>query len=367
MNNLNWLKSSVPEVNTISERIKMIIPRELDTNGYILREIGAKTVFVMLYTFCVNGDNWIRPATITCMDDENSKIKNEQLRSHWLNTFQGRKAPKDVPNRWYMPNTREPIRDETLRELVRLGCVLEKEGLPTTSPLPRYSLQKEFAMLFNPSLVDSELNVAIYEWQQKYLSQGALARIAISKKMVAQDNAGVLVTLPSGETRKLSPGPSSELIKAVLEKFAVKFLKKPAAILISESAKKIVMKDEELCTSIGLQIDISTVLPDIILMELGSETPLLLFIECVATDGPISERRKIDLEDIATNARYNKEDCVYVTVFKDRTDQVSRKLNPSIAWGTFIWYATEPDSIVYLHKGNERNFNYISDIHDLIR
>lgn len=126
------------------------------------------------------------------------------------------------------------------------------------------------------------------------------------------------------------------------------------------------MKDEDLCNSIGLNIDVSTVLPDIILMELGSNTPLLLFIECVATDGPISERRK-KLENIAVNTRYSTSACVYVTVFKDRTDQVSRKLNSSIAWGTFIWYATEPDSIIYLHKGSERNFTYISDIHDLMR
>lgn len=364
---LEWLKLNTPEVNDISERIKMIIPKELDPNGYILREIGAKTVFVMLYAFCVNREHWVRPATITCMNDENSKITDEHQRLNWLNTFQGRKAPKDVQNRWYMPNTREPIRDETLREMVRLSCVIEKEGLPTTSPLPRYSLQYDFAMLFDPALTGNALEEAIHIWQQKYLSQAALARIALSKKMVTSDSTGILVTLPNGETKKLSPGPSSELIKAILENFAKRFLKRPAAILISESAKKITFKDEDLCSSIGLQIDVSTVLPDIILMELGSDTPLLLFIECVATDGPISERRKQELEEIATKARYNKEDCVYITVFKDRTDQVSRRLNPSIAWGTFIWYATEPDSIIYLYKGTERNFTYISDIHDLMK
>lgn len=364
---LEWLKSNVPDVTTIGERIKIIIPKELDPNGYILREIGAKTVFVMLFSFCVNKENWIRPATITCMNDEISRITDETLRLKWLNTFQGRKAPKAIPGRWYMPNTREPIRDETIREMVRLGCVIEKTGLATTSPIPRYSLQNDFANLFDPSLTDEKFTIAANDWRQKYLSQSALARIALSKKMVTQNNAGVLVTLPNGETRRLSPGPSSELIKAVLEKFSKKFLKNPAAILISESAKKIIMKDEDLCNSIGLNIDVSTVLPDIILMELGSSLPLLLFIECVATDGPISERRKKELENIAVNARYNINDCVYITVFKDRTDQVSRRLNPSIAWGTFIWYATEPDSIIYLHKGSERNFTYISDIHDLIK
>ena len=42
-----------------------------------------------------------------------------------------------------------------------------------------------------------------------------------------------------------------------------------------------------------------------------------------------------------------------MTVFRDRSNSVSRKLVPSISWGTFIWYASEPDNIIYLREGNE--------------
>lgn len=54
---------------------------------------------------------------------------------------------------------------------------------------------------------------------------------------------------------------------------------------------------------------------------------------------------------MAQSANYKEKDCAYVTVFKDRSDSASRKLVPSIAWNTFIWYASEPDEIIFLRKG----------------
>jgi BsuBI/PstI restriction endonuclease HTH domain len=47
----------------------------------------------------------------------------------------------DIVGRWYAANTREPIRDETLREgLVRTGAATARIDIPTTSALPRYHI-----------------------------------------------------------------------------------------------------------------------------------------------------------------------------------------------------------------------------------
>lgn len=360
--NTEWLKTELPSIEEIQNRLKRIFSREVDVNGTIVRDIGARTVFVMLHSFCVEGDSWIRPNTVTCMTDEQAAKTNETDRRQWLELFQGRKAPSDIMGRWYKPNTRESIRDETLRDLVNLGAVIEKQGLATTSSVPRYTLQADFAGLFDPTLIDPLLQDAIAEWQNKYLSRAVLARIALSKKLATSQEAGVLVQLPNGETRKLSPGPSSELAKAVVENFTKKFLENPAVILISESAKKIVTKDDDLCRSIGFTIDVSTTLPDIILVDIVGQKTIIIFVECVATDGPISNRRKNELISIAKNAGFDENDCTYVTVFKDRSCKESRKLLPSVAWGTFVWYATEPDSLIYLYKGNEHRITHISDM-----
>mgnify|MGYP003279076026 FL=1 len=280
------------------------------------------------------------------------KLQPEK-RKEWLALSQSKDAPRDIPGRWYKPNTREPIRDETIREMVRLNAVIERAGLATTSPLPRYSLQAQFADLFNPKLQGEELDLAIQKWQEDFLSATSLARVALSKRLVSASSDGVLVNLPNGETRKMASGPSSELAKAVVEQFAKKFMKDPAVILMSESAKKLLLKDDDLCQAIGFDVDVSTVLPDLILAELGEKQPIIVFIECVASDGPINDRRKLELLELAAKAGYKEKDCVCVTVFRDRSNSVSRKLVPSISWGTFIWYASEPDNIIYLREGNE--------------
>jgi hypothetical protein len=50
-------------------------------------------------------------------------------------------------------NTRESIRDDTIRTgLAANGVVVEREGLATTSPEPRYALRTNFAALFDPTL-----------------------------------------------------------------------------------------------------------------------------------------------------------------------------------------------------------------------
>jgi len=356
-----WLNENLPSVELISERLSKIFTRQQDPNGYILREIGAKTIFVMLYGFCVDSENWIRPSTVTYMSDNQSEKKDITIRERWLSICQSNKSPKNIAGRWYKENTREPIRDETIRELMRLGAVEKRKGLPTTTPLPTYTLQREFADLFNPTLSNEALKILIKSWQENNLTAAALARLAISEKIVKPKEKGNLVTLPNGETRILSHGPSTVLVKAVVEEFTKIYMKEPAVLLISESARKIDLKDDELCQAIGFHIDVSGVLPDLILADLGRKSPVIIFIECVASDGPINDRRKEELINLAKKASFREKDCAYVTVFRDRTDAVSRKLNPSIAWGTFIWYATEPNELVYLHEGTQKQITHLID------
>lgn len=358
---MKWLDYSLPSVEEVALRLSEIYTREIDVNGYITRDIGARTIFVMLYSFCFDGENWIRPATITCMTDKQSKMLGKKDRLRWLTCIQSKKAPRNIPGRWYMPNTRESIRDESIRELKRLNAIIEREELPKTSSRPRYTLKHSFAELFNPSLTGEFLKEAIKKWQKENLTAGALARLELAKRMVTEGSSGILIQLPSGETRKFSSGPSSDLTKAVVEEFSKKFLKKPAALMISESGQKIVLRDHQLCSAIRFEIDVSSTLPDVILADLDCVTPLIVFVECVATDGPISDRRKEELNHLIDLADYNRNDCVFVTAFKDRTDPASRKLIHTVAWGTFIWYATEPNNIIYLYNGVVSKGEYLVD------
>jgi hypothetical protein len=88
------------------------------------------------------------------------------------------------------------------------------------------------------------------------------------------------------------------------------------------------------------------VLPDIILVDLAPDTPLLVFVEAVATEGPISESRQAALLKLATDAGYERQDVAFVSAFMDRASSAFRKVCSELAWGSFAWFATEPDLIV---------------------
>ena len=140
-------------VSDIHERLQAIFPDGTANRNYVTREIAAKTVFVMLYVGAVEDAGcWLRPDQVTRMTDAQAALTKDENREVWLAESM-RPTAGNIEGRWYAVNTREPIRDETLREgLVRMGAVKEREGLPTTSPRPRYALALEFASLFDPRL-----------------------------------------------------------------------------------------------------------------------------------------------------------------------------------------------------------------------
>ncbi len=352
---MDWLSKKILSVEDIRDRVKEIIDVVIDPAGYMRREICARTIYVMLYCFSVDGQNWIRPATITLMTDEQSIKLSKEERLYWLDRVQNSKNKSTISSEnWYKPNTRESIRDETIRSLVNIGAVIERQGLATTSPAPRYSLQQSFAELFNPDLQGNLLSDAIALWRTNNLSPAHLARLKLAQKVVNKEGDGVIVKLPNGETRVMKAGKSSELTKAVIEDFASRFLKEPVVLLISESANKIITRDDDLCKTVGFNIDVSTLLPDVILADIGLEKVLFVFVECVATDGPFRPERVEALLEKAIEKGYSPSSCAFVTVFEDRNYQTSKRLFPSVAWNTYVWYKNEPDNIVYLFEGVEK-------------
>ena len=155
------MPSPLLPLTDIHERLREIFPEGTANRNYVIREIAAKTVFVMLYIGAVEGaECWLRPDQVTRMTDAQAVLHGHGDREAWQRESM-RPAAGNIEGRWYAANTREPIRDETLREgLVRLGAVIEREGLPTTSPLPRYALAADFAALFHPDLLDEVLQGA---------------------------------------------------------------------------------------------------------------------------------------------------------------------------------------------------------------
>ena len=107
-----------------------------------------------------------------------------------------------------------------------------------------------------------------------------------------------------------------------------------------------VARHDDLARSIGLNIRADKDLPDIILADLGPSHPLLVFVEVVATDGPVSVRRKDALAALVAEAGFPPEHVAYVTAYQDRSGAPFKKTVDSLAWGTYAWFQSEPEKLV---------------------
>lgn len=338
----------VLSLGEVQSRLNEIFPEGTPNRANCVRDTAAKIVFVMLYIGALEGsDVWMRPDQVRRMTDAQAAQGDDQTRAAWR-TASMKGMREAIIGAWHAVNTRESVRDESLRfGLVANGAVITRD-IPTTSSLGRYALQSEFAALFEPALAGNAFAEAAAAWRQKHLNPTALARVILVQQGTTKSGDPVFVTLPNGETRRMSPGPSSVLSKAVIEAFAPRFLHEPGLIWLSESAMKVVTRDDVLAKSIGLVIAPERHLPDIILVDAGGPTPRLVFIEVVNTDGHVTDIRKQALLAYAAEAGFPPEQVSFVTAYHDRGHQAFRKTVSSLAWGAYAWFMSEPDYLMEL-------------------
>ncbi|MBV6796057.1 restriction endonuclease [Xanthomonas euvesicatoria pv. euvesicatoria] len=340
---------------TIHQRLPLIFQEGTPNRNYCIREMAASAVFVMLYIGAVEGtDRWLAPKHVMRMTVEQALLSDDAVREAY--GFGAMKPGFRVAGqRWYEENSREPLRDETLRQgFITNNAVVERAGLPTTSGHPRYALKTDFAALFDPALAGDDLAASITAWQEAHLSASAMARVALVRRGAVTTGEDVIVTFPNRETRRMAPGPSSVISKGVIEEFAARFLTQPAVLWVSESGAKVVARDDELAKSLNLKITADRNLPDIILVDLGGGGApgfLLVFIEVVATDGPITMQRQEAFMQIAADAGFKPDTVAFVTAYLDRSNAAFKKTIAELAWRSFAWFASEPEHIIALHNG----------------
>lgn len=337
-------------VELLKNWLAKIFPEGTAHRNYVIREMAAKTIFVMLYTGAIEGaDRWFRPAQATLMSDRQARAVTHQDREKWAKDSLTAGRLKNSTGCWYATNSREPIRDETLRAgLVPLGAVVEKSGVPTTSGRPRYAIARSFHELLLALLVDGANASAITKWQKANLSAEALARVTLLKRGVATGVLGerLKINFPNGESRMMINGPSAVITKAVIEVFSTGFLVKPAVLFVSDSGEKVIARDQELARELGLNIQADRNLPDVILVDVASGRERIIFVEIVATDGAITASRKEALSRLASGAKFGRESVYFVTAFADRSSPSFRKLASEIAWNTFAWFVSEPTNLL---------------------
>ncbi len=323
----------------------------------------------MIYVGAVEGSSdadiqrYARPSTVLWLQDDVLDLDDAPHREAWYAAAVGPKAKERVRalvegwglpfNQWYADNTRETLRDETFPRWREQGALVDRPGLVTSSSRARWALAEAFADLFDPELDGQRLADAIDDWIEAHMSAAGRLK-ALGVRQMARSTHAVDVTFPTGEQRRLEPGLASHILKGVIEEWAPRRLKSPMVITISEPGDKVFIVDQKVLQAIGVSINVSKLLPDALLADLGSDPVQFWVVEAVASDGPITEDRKAALLSWAASQGIDPAQCRFMTAFASRNASAAKRRLKDLAGGTFAWYLDEP--------GSELAWNEIPDV-----
>jgi hypothetical protein len=338
------------------ERLKIIFPPgAFDT--VLSNRLAASSVAVMVYVGAVVNDEgaphpenvWVRPQTVLSMSDEALARISDSDRRAWADA--AAMQVKDITtllrqwghehHRWYATDSRETVRDETWPKWRTHGAARRREDLAPGSPRPRWALTASFADLFNPGLDGPALVSAIEQWRATHMTPGDLLRIQHANELAKSDHQ-VPVLVPGYGVRNLEPGEASLIIKGVIEQWAPRRLTTPVVVAISEPGTKVWVLDAAKMAAASISINVSSVLPDVIILDAGAKPPTFWIIEAVASDGEVNEARKAALQQWAQDQYIDPQHCRFVSAFRSRSSPPARKRLKDIAVGTYCWFLDEP-------------------------
>ncbi|GKT30250.1 DNA (cytosine-5-)-methyltransferase, partial [Aduncisulcus paluster] len=88
--------------------------------------------------------------------------------------------------------------------------------------------------------------------------------------------------------------------QAIIEEFLPRYAKSPKVLYIGDTAKKILLHEEEELTKLGLAGMSRDALPDVIAYD--SKTNWLYLIEAVHSSGPIDKLRHLNLKRLTSGS-----------------------------------------------------------------
>jgi BsuBI/PstI restriction endonuclease domain/BsuBI/PstI restriction endonuclease HTH domain len=244
---------------------------------------------------------------------------------------------RDHYGKQYAPNTRETFRRQTMHQLVAAGVALYNPDNPTrpvNSPKAVYQIEPETLKLLRTFGTSAWVkNLAAYLKKRKTLT----ARYARAREM-----RKLPVKLATGETMRLSPGDHSELIKAIIEEFAPRFVPGGVLIYAGDTGEKWGYFDKELLSKLDVEVDGHGKMPDLVLYY--PEREWLLLVESVTSHGPVDGKRHDELARLFAGS---KAGLVYVTAFPSRA--VMTRYLGKIAWETEVWVADAPSHLIHFN------------------
>ena len=153
------------------------------------------------------------------------------------------------------------------------------------------------------------------------------------------------VRLPSGTRLALSPGAHNELQRQVVEEFLPAFAPGASVLYLGDTDRKAVHVESGALAQLGVPLEAHDKHPDILVYDEVRER--LILCEAVTSHGPVSHKRRIELEGYLSDCRVAR---MYVSAFLSFAE--FKRHADSIAWGTEVWIAEQPTHMLH-YNGEE--------------
>jgi type II restriction enzyme len=210
----------------------------------------------------------------------------------------------------------------------------DKPSRPTNSPKTVYQIEASTLEL----LRSYETN----EWSEKlriYLTSVETLKSRYAQERLMQR---ISVTVAPGKTISLSPGGQNILIEKIINSFCAFFTPGGKLLYVGDTGEKWGYFDEESLRKLGVVVEAHGKMPDVLVQHV--EQNWLVLIEAVTSHGPVTPKRRNELEVIFKNSTVG---LVFVTAFERRSD-MAKYLN-EISWETEVWVAEAATHIIHFN------------------
>lgn len=237
----------------------------------------------------------------------------------------------------YAPNTRETIRRQSMHQFVDAGIALynpDAPARPVNSPKAVYQIE--------PAALHLLRSFGTYAWHDNLVTYQAARQSLVARYAQVREQNRIPVQIAPGKAIALSPGDHSELIRAIIEDFAPRFVPGGVLIYAGDTGEKWGYFDAPLLASLGVDVDTHGKMPDVVLHY--PKRNWLLLVESVTSHGPVDGKRHAELARLFVGSSAG---LVYVTAFPSRA-LMTRYLS-EIAWETEVWVADAPSHLIHFN------------------
>jgi len=237
----------------------------------------------------------------------------------------------------YAPNSRETIRRQTIHQFEQAQLIErnpDDPNRPTNSGNTVYAVTNELLTLVH--------SYGTPEWKDNLDWFQAQFETLTSRYESKRNLTRVPVKVREDFVLELSPGEHNILQKAIVEEFAEYFAQGAQLLYLGDTENKFLYIDKEKLEELNLPPISHDKLPDVVLYH--EDKNWLYLIEAVTSHGPISNKRKFELEKMLERSTAGN---VFVTAFPNML--IFKQYANDIAWDTEVWFADSPEHMMHLN------------------